>query len=236
MEAHEGGDSGARAISPSGAGQQTRGDWPEHALAILVQAEHEAQQLRELTERRVDERIAEADRAAALRVEAAENEAHDILDAAHIEAERTRAAAAAQGEEAGRIAAQRARDLEGAARKEAERIRAEADAYSTEMRTAAADDAGQITREARTVARDVLAQGTELSKHLDQLSGSLRSNSERLLRDVRDAHGRLTAALGDARVVELDRRGRGASQPPRRRARSASDDDDLDVPEFIPGS
>ena len=67
----------------------------------------------------------------------------------------------------------------------------------------------------------MLGEGTELSRNLRELSVSLRNNAERLLRDVRLAHGGMTA--------RLDQAGPGAG------ARGPDEPgEDLDVPEFIP--
>ena len=69
----------------------------------------------------------------------------------------------------------------------------------------------------------MLRDGTELSGHLRELSESLRSNAELLLRDVRMAHAEMNARL-DQVVPD-------ASAP----ARAGSITTDLDVPEFHPG-
>jgi hypothetical protein len=74
------------------------------------------------------------------------------------------------------------------------------------------------------VAREVLREGTELSRNLRELSVSLRNNAERLLRDVRLAHGGMTARLDQAVP--------GGAPPPRTDPDEPGDD--LDVPEFIP--
>ena len=74
------------------------------------------------------------------------------------------------------------------------------------------------------VARDVLGEGTEMSRNLRELSASLRNNAERLLRDVRLAHGGMTARLdqaspGGTRTREADvtnRRGPAARACPTR--------------------
>ena len=66
-----------------------------------------------------------------------------------------------------------------------------------------------------------------LSRNLRELSVSLRNNAERLLRDVRLAHGGMTARLDQASPDG----GTGGAE------RSRRDDEpggDLDVPEFIP--
>jgi hypothetical protein len=72
----------------------------------------------------------------------------------------------------------------------------------------------------------VLREGEQLSGHLRELSDALRINAERLLRDVRAAHGALNARLD---AVDRDRR----PAPPMSR-RSEPAPPDLDVPEFIP--
>jgi hypothetical protein len=67
----------------------------------------------------------------------------------------------------------------------------------------------------------VLREGTDLSRNLRELSVSLRNNAERLLRDVRLAHGGMTA--------RLDQVGPGAGG-----RRPEEPGEDLDVPEFLP--
>ena len=88
-----------------------------------------------------------------------------------------------------------------------------------------------------SVASEVLAKGTEMSRNLRELAASLRNNAERLLRDVRLAHGGMTAQLdqvGPSERAALDgrpARPRAAAAIAARRRRSG---DELDVPEFIP--
>jgi hypothetical protein len=68
---------------------------------------------------------------------------------------------------------------------------------------------------------------------------SLRNNAERLLRDVRLAHGGLTARLDQSAPGAS---GREQDAPGERRARSETSvprrddgpDDELEVPEFVP--
>jgi hypothetical protein len=100
------------------------------------------------------------------------------------------------------------------------------------MRAKARSDAREILSEAYVLADEVLREGTEISRNLRELSASLRNNSERLLRDVRLAHGSMTARLDQVSAAD-------GAQPRKRQSRSerASDrelDDDLDVPEFMP--
>jgi uncharacterized protein (DUF885 family) len=219
--------------------------------AIVEAAERAAEDLRIKTEEKVRERIAEADRAADLRVEAAEAEAREIVDAARRDA----AAVEAEAREGVRLIHERAAQAreEGEARKaaalaeastEGARVRAEADAYAEEVRQTARDEARAIIAEAHGAARGVLTDGTELSGHLSELSESLRRNAERLLNDVKLAHARLTADLDQAApagsVDSAPRASRGAPAPgfasrpepaaPRRRP-----DDDFEIPEFLPG-
>ncbi len=80
---------------------------------------------------------------------------------------------------------------------------------------------------AHSAAREVLREGTELSRNLRELSSSLRNNAERLLRDVRLAHGGMTARLDQAAPGEGTLKGTG-ERP------HTEPGDDFDVPEFIP--
>lgn len=205
--------------------------------AIVEAAERAAEDLRLKTEARVRERIAEADRAADLRVEAAEAEAREIVDSARRDAE-SLIMQARNGVQAVHDEAARARsEAEG----DAARVRAEADDYGEGARQAARVDARAIVAEAQAAARGVLSDGTELSGHLNELSESLRRNAERLLNDVKLAHARLTADLDQAApagsVDTAPRASRGgeeerereAAPPPRR------GDDDFEIPEFLPG-
>ena len=84
--------------------------------------------------------------------------------------------------------------------------------------------------EARAAAREVLREGEEISANLRELGDALRSNAERLLRDVRAAHTELTSRLDGADPSHWN--GVSASPP----AVTAAPDPapELDVPEFIP--
>jgi hypothetical protein len=64
------------------------------------------------------------------------------------------------------------------------------------------------------------------------MSASLRRNAERLLRDVRDAHSRLSAALDRTVGPETGPPPSDAGRRPRRVAMEG----DVDVPEFLPPS
>jgi hypothetical protein len=222
--------------------------------AIVEAAERAAEDLRRKTEERVRERIAEADRAVGLRVEAAETEARDIVDAGRREA----AAIEAEAREGVRLiherAAQAREEAEqrktaaiGEAQAEAERVRADADSYAEDVKRNAKVDARDIIAEAHDAARDVLHDGTTLSGHLGELSESLRRNAERLLNDVKLAHARLTADLDQATPAGIAdptpevSRGPWATPPSTPRAADPAPPagrnggDDFGIPEFVPG-
>jgi cell division septum initiation protein DivIVA len=211
--------------------------------AIVEAAERAAEDLRLKTEERMRERIAEADRAANLRVEAAEAEAREIVEQARRDAETLISQA--------RVDVQGVHDEAARARNDAEaesaRVRAEVEDYAKDAKQAARDDARAIVGEAQAAARGVLTDGTELSGHLQELSDSLHRNAERLLNDVKLAHARLTADLDQAAPGSVDtapRASRGeetatpgfTSRPaPRGQTRPSGPDDDFEVPEFLPG-
>ena len=107
---------------------------------------------------------------------------------------------------------------------EVARMLEQARTEAEQLLEAARQEAREIVGEASAVAREVLRDGTEMSGHLRELSDSLRTNSELLLRDVRLAHAEMTARLYQA----------GVALPPRPAA-GAADVETLDVPEFHPG-
>jgi cell division septum initiation protein DivIVA len=195
--------------------------------AIVEAAERAAEDLRLKTEEKVRARIAEADRAADLRVEAAEAEARDIVAQARRDAEAliTQARIDVQGvhDEAARARA----DAEA----EAARMRVETEEYAKEARQAARDEARAIVSEAQTAARGVLTDGTELSDNLQELSDSLRRNAERILNDVKLAHARLTAELDQHSPPGTSN---PSSSPTARRGAGEAAGDEFSVPEFIP--
>jgi cell division septum initiation protein DivIVA len=215
--------------------------------AIVEAAERAAEDLRHKTEEKARARIAEADRAGDLRVEAAEAEAKEIVDAARRQA----AAVEAEAKEGVRLIHERAAQAREEAdrrkvtavqeaQEEAVRVRADADTYAEDTRRDAKADAREIIAEAHAAARDVLHDGTTLSGHLQELSDSLNRNAERLLNDVKLAHARLTADLDQAAPAgpsdPAPTASRGSSpettrSTPRRRGPGG----DFDVPEFVPG-
>ncbi|MDX6701692.1 MAG: hypothetical protein QOF26_1918 [Baekduia sp.] len=214
--------------------------------AIVEAAERAAEDLRLKTEEKVRERIAEADRAADLRVEAAEAEARELLDTARREA----AATEAEAREGVRLIHERAAQAREEAEKrkaaavseaqaEGARLRADADAYAEETKRNAKVDARDIIAEAHAAARGVLHDGSTLSGHLQELSDSLHRNAERLLNDVKLAHARLTADLDQAAPAggtdPAPRASRGAGAGAASTPPPARGDADFDVPEFLPG-
>jgi vacuolar-type H+-ATPase subunit H len=144
--------------------------------AIVEAAERAADELREQTRREAGERMAAADRDQADRLAQAEARAREILETAQREAD----------------------DLVSEARDEAARLRAGAEGDAAGLRRDAEAQAREIVTGAHATARHVLHDGTALSEQLDQLSGSLRRNAERLLRDIQLAHEAMVAELDDA--------------------------------------
>jgi cell division septum initiation protein DivIVA len=203
--------------------------------AIVEAAERAAEDLRLKTEERVRQRIAEADRAADLRVEAAEAEAREIVDQARRDAEALISQARVDVQGVHDEAARTRSDAEA----EALQMRAELETYAKDARQAARDDARAIVGEAQNAARGVLSDGTELSGHLQELSDSLHRNAERLLNDVKLAHARLTADLDQAGpaagVDSAPSVTRRAPEPTRGPGSRPGPDDDFEVPEFLPG-
>jgi cell division septum initiation protein DivIVA len=144
--------------------------------AIVEAAERAADELREQTRREADELLAAADRDQATRLADAETQAREILEAARREAH----------------------GLVAEARDEAAALRAGTEGDAAGLRRDAEAQAREIVTGAHATARHVLRDGTALSEQLDQLSGSLRRNAERLLRDIQLAHVAMVAELEDA--------------------------------------
>jgi cell division septum initiation protein DivIVA len=140
----------------------------------------------------------------------------------------------AEAESVRREADDHAVTVRGEATIDASRMATEAEEGAKEVRSAALDDARAIIAEAHTAAREVLRDGTQLSGHLRELSDALRTNADRLLRDVKLAHATLTSRL-DAADPGARPPGPTASRGSgRSRAASREPVVDLDVPEFIP--
>jgi len=211
--------------------------------SIVEVAERSAEQVRVETEQRALDRIAEADRAAAYRVQAAEEEAAEILADAHARAQQaaTDAVNAVDSIHAEAHAALR----EAKARLAQAHLDAEKQAKQTVDR--AREEAREIVRNAHLATRDVMEDGSVLSDELRELSASLRTNAERLLRDIRLAHGSMTARLDQAlpdrpltarggdgprdaqRPAERD----GEAGPSARRRSRSGQSVDFEVPDFV---
>jgi len=194
-------------------------DAAAHVGRIVEAAERAAEEIRAEAESRARERIAEADRATDNRVRAAETEAAEIMQKAQSEASRLTAEAAKLRQDA----------EDERTRLVAEALEA-ANAEAGRIRTAAQDEARATLSDARGAAGEVLAEGTELSSDLRDLSTSLRTNAEKLLRDIKAAHSAMVAK------VEEPRGGRSFESDPRPRGADRTvSGGDVEVPEFIPG-
>ena len=215
----------------------------------MAAAENAAEDIRLRTEARMRDRIAEGERAAENRVRAADEEAAEIVREAREEAERAKTVAASEAlailakahddadrtrgeaEQAKTAASAEALDIVGRARKEARESAATMKAQSLEA-------LGQ----ARIASADVRAEGMELVSNLREMGDAMRSNAERLLRDVQAIHSRMVAQLdqvdGGASRIPSPRsseRDSGAARRPRDGGLNGPTDiDELDVPEFIP--
>jgi cell division septum initiation protein DivIVA len=156
-------------------------------------------------------------------IAAAEQAAEDL----RLDAERRLRERVAEGDRAAanRVKAAEAEALEilAAAQEQADTVVAEARRQAAELTEDARRQARQVVADAGAASRDVLRDGTELSGHLRELSSSLRSNAELLLRDIRLAHAEMTARLDQGAPADT------------RSAGSSPGIDDLDVPEFHPG-
>jgi vacuolar-type H+-ATPase subunit H len=230
----------ARVTERSGAGKSARTAAPtaDRVGAILGAAEESAKRMLEQTEERVRQRIAEADRAAENRVTAAEEEAAEILAEARQEAEKAKSDATS---EALTIMARAQEDAESVitqAREDAIKSTKEAEARSRELMS-----------EARAAATQVRDDGQELVGNLGEMSEALRSNSQRLLRDVQRVYSQLVAKLDavDGSFAATQRSQGGRARPAAVARDSAAGRDRelppppdngevLDVPEFIPPS
>jgi hypothetical protein len=91
-------------------------------------------------------------------------------------------------------------------------------------------------REARQTAGDVRDDGAELADHVKQLGNSLRSNADRLLHDIQAVHSTFLAQIDkvDPSRTALNQAMRGSARHTSDRSRVNGEDDELDVPEFIP--
>jgi cell division septum initiation protein DivIVA len=210
--------------------QHDAGATAERVAAIVAAAEASAAEMLEHAERRMEERIAEGSRAAQNRVDAAEAEAQEILREAREQAAGVVANASAEAAQARTAAESEALAIMARAEEEAARVRGDAEAQASARLESSQQQARDLVSEARAVAEEARVEGLDLTDNMRELSGSLRSNAERLVRDIQRAHARLTAALdqidGGATALPSTRPDRGRDDPP----------DVFDVPEFIPGA
>ena len=86
-------------------------------------------------------------------------------------------------------------------------------------------------RHAEETASEINHEGFHMVGNLRELGDSLRTNADRLLKDVQMVHTRMVAQ------IERVQKEAGPPRPPRRtrdEPASRSPDDELDVPEFVP--
>jgi vacuolar-type H+-ATPase subunit H len=245
----------------------------QRVAEIIAAAERTAEELRDEAESRVRARIAEGERAAQNRVKAAEDEATDLVKWAKEEAERSRSSAREEAARVVAEAEGQARDIVAQAQAAADRILMEAseaktaatgealaiiaraqenadqtlrEASDAAVKTRAESDekARELLRGARETAGAVKGDGMEVVGNLRELGDSLRSNAERLLRDVQAIHSNMLAQIDRVdpeRASQLrdnagGRSRSGTSERARRTppAAARSVEEPLDVPEFIP--
>jgi cell division septum initiation protein DivIVA len=201
----------------------------DRVAAILDAAEQSSKRMLDQTEERVRERIAEGERAAQNRVRAAEEEAAEILAHARAEADK------AKGDATGEALAIMAR-----AQENADSVLSEAREEALKATDAAQERSRDLVRGARATAGDVQSEGLEIVGDLRELGDAMRSNAERLLRDVQGIHSALVARLaqidGGFAAAEREQGPRPGSRSGRDRDLPAPPDNGevLDVPEFIP--
>jgi len=215
----------------------------DKVASIIEAAQDSADELRHETEERVRARIAEADRGAENRVKAAEEEAHEILSAARAEAKKLRTEAKAEAERLVSEATGKGLEIAGRAQEEAERTLAEASEETEKLREDIASRARELMRHAEETASELNHEGYHMVGNLRDLGDSLRTNADRLLKDVQTIHTRMVAQIervqGEAGPARAPRRSRSSAGQERDRG-AAGDaappppDDELDVPEFVP--
>lgn len=184
-------------------------------------------------EERVRSRIAEGERAAENRVRAAEEEATEILAEARAEAEKAKSDATGE-----------ALAIVARAQENADTVLNQAQADAAKASREAEERSRELLRDARATAGSVQHEGLEIVGNLREMGDALRSNAERVLRDVQGIHSQLTAKL-DQIGDDLPAAPKTPSGTPRPRERPArtrelpeppANGEVLDVPEFIPPS
>ncbi len=207
--------------------------------SILSAAESAADQIRRETEARVRDRIAEGKRAADYRVQAAEEEASEIVASARQEAEQVRLAAAEISEQAKTAATGEALTIISDARERADGALEQANEETAATQQAAQRHSQELMSEARMTADEVRKEGLELVPNLRQMRDALRANAERILRDVQSVHSQMVARIdrvqaASSRATSSPRRSNGGRRSARAEFGPASADEIPDVPEFIP--
>jgi vacuolar-type H+-ATPase subunit H len=207
---------------------------------IIGAAEQAAERIRLETEERVRERIAEGERAAQNRIDAAEEEAAEIVRWAQEEAARVREAAKKESDAVRTKAESEALTTVVKAQETADQAIAEAQSAATTLRDESDKRARELLRDARETANGVRAEGLDIVSDLSEMGNSLRSNAERLLRDVQTVHSGMVERIDRAQVGlgRAPRSNDGDSDEPRPRRRDLpaldADGEVIDVPEFMP--
>jgi vacuolar-type H+-ATPase subunit H len=239
-----------RAVAENSSPGRSRAGATARQVATIIQAaEDAARAIHNEAEEQVNRRIAEGERAAQYRVQAADDEAAEILKTAQAEGARLRRDSQAEFEQAKTTATSEALTILASAQEQADAVVKQATEAAQASRHESEKRSRELVLDAHAAADGVRAEGLELVANLRQMGDSLRSNAERLLRDVQLIHTRMVATLDDAAGASAPRRGSSSRDggrssrssstssltAPRSSARaSRSVEDELDVPEFIP--
>jgi hypothetical protein len=195
----------------------------DRVAAIISAAEDTADEVLRDAEARMKARIAEGERAAQYRIVAAEDEAQELVATAQSEADRLAREGRERDEAALTTATNEALAIMARAQQEADAALGAATATATRLRAEADRESRERLHQARAAADAAHAEGLELVGNVRAMGESLRSNADRLLRDVRSLHGQMISRI---EVAEGDQPVDVESSPSR--------DADGDVPEFIP--
>ncbi len=213
--------------------------------AIIKAAEATADQIESEAEGRMRERLAEGVRAANYRIQAAEDEAREILETARQEAARLHLEASTVRNEA----ASKALTVVAEAESMAERIVGEATQAGEAARGEAERRALDLLTDARDTADGVRSEGLELVSNLREMGNALRSNADRILQDIRRIHTQMVEQIdlaerdADARSGQAGTDAGTGAAPGTGVSRQRSSGRDLgtapqgeilDVPEFMP--
>jgi vacuolar-type H+-ATPase subunit H len=230
-------------------GRSRAGATSRHVATIIQAAEDAAHAIHAEAEEQVNRRIAEGERAAQYRVQAAEEEAAELVTTAQDEATRLLRDSQAEFEQAKTTATSEALTILANAQEQADATFKQAAEAAEASRRDSENRSRELLLDAHAAADGVRAEGLELVANLRQMGDSLRSNAERLLRDVQLIHARMVATLDQAGGASAQRAG-SSSRGIERASRSSSTwslsaprssvgatrdlEQELDVPEFIP--